>query len=97
MTNTETSGAPVTVPYRFEPDTTSAELRAAYDHIDDGAETGVKATVAGRLMLRRVQGKLAFGTLQDSGGRIQLFAPAKVTPDFDESCRSATGSGSRAR
>ena len=91
VTNTETSGAPVTVPYRFEPDTTSAELRAAYDHIDDGAETGVKATVAGRLMLRRVQGKLAFGTLQDSGGRIQLFAPAKVTPDFDEFCSLSLG------
>ncbi len=34
-------------------------------------------------MLRRTQGKLAFGTLQDAEGRIQLFAPSKVTPDFD--------------
>ena len=34
-------------------------------------------------MLRRVQGKLAFGTIQDSSGRIQLFAPSKSTPEFD--------------
>ena len=34
-------------------------------------------------MLRRVQGKVAFGDLQDMSGRIQLFAPAKVTPEFD--------------
>jgi len=84
---TETS----TVPYRFEPDTNSAELRAKYGHIDDGTETGTQVTVAGRLMLRRVQGKLAFGTLQDSGGRIQLFAPAKVTPEFEAFCGLSLG------
>ncbi len=90
MTSPTHSGAPA-VPYRFDPDTTSAELRAEYGDIEDGAETGVKATIAGRLMLRRVQGKLAFGTLQDSGGRIQLFAPAKVTPDFDAFCALSLG------
>ncbi len=79
------------VPYRFDPDTDSAELRAKYGEIEDGAETGTKATIAGRLMLRRVQGKLAFGTLQDSGGRIQLFAPAKVTPDFEAFCSLSLG------
>ncbi len=79
------------IPYRFEPDTTSAAVRAEYDSIDDGAETGVKVTIAGRLMLRRVQGKLAFGTLQDSGGRIQLFAPSKVTPDFNRFCELSLG------
>lgn len=74
------------IPYRFEPTATSAGLRQDYGDLDDGAETGVKVTIAGRLMLRRVQGKLAFGTLQDGGGRIQLFAPSKVTPDFDTFC-----------
>ena len=71
------------IPYRFEPTATSAELSENYGHIEDGTETGVNATIAGRLMLRRTQGKLAFGTLQDADGRIQLFAPAKVTPEFD--------------
>lgn len=79
------------IPYRFEPNTTSAEIRADFDTIDDGVETGKQVTIAGRLMLRRVQGKLAFGTLQDSGGRIQLFAPAKVTPDFERFCGLSLG------
>ncbi len=74
---------PTEIPYRFDPDATAAGLAGVHGEIEDGTETGVQATVAGRLMLRRVQGKLAFGTLQDSTGRIQLFAPSKVTPEFD--------------
>lgn len=74
---------PTEIPYRFEPDATAADLAQKHGSLEDGSETGVQATIAGRLMLRRVQGKLAFGTLQDSTGRIQLFAPAKVTPNFD--------------
>ena len=75
-----------TIPHRFAPTASAASLRVQYDSIDDGAETGVDVTIAGRLMLRRVQGKLAFGTLQDGGERVQLFAPSKVTPDFDDFC-----------
>jgi lysyl-tRNA synthetase class 2 len=37
-------------------------------------------------MLRRVQGKLAFATLDDGSGRIQLFARANNTPEFDQYC-----------
>jgi lysyl-tRNA synthetase class 2 len=74
------------IPHRFDPTTTAAAIRAEHDSIDDGTETGIEVTIAGRLMLRRVQGKLAFGTLQDSGERLQLFAPSKVTPDFDAFC-----------
>lgn len=79
------------IPYRFEPTATSAEIRDRFEAIEDGHETGEQATIAGRLMLRRVQGKLAFGTLQDGGGRIQLFAPGKVTPDFDRFCSLSLG------
>ena len=71
------------IPYRYEPDTTAAELAERFPALEPGTETGTTVTVAGRLMLRRVQGKLAFGTLQDSSGRVQLFAPAATTPDFD--------------
>ena len=42
-------------------------------------------------MLRRVQGKLAFGTLADSSGRIQLFAPSASTPDFEQFCELNLG------
>jgi lysyl-tRNA synthetase class 2 len=34
---------------------------------------GVKVTLAGRMMLKRVMGKASFATLQDGSGRIQLF------------------------
>jgi lysyl-tRNA synthetase class 2 len=75
----ERSGSP---PSRFEPDATAAGLAERFGGIEAGTETGTRVTVAGRLMLRRVQGKLAFGTLQDGTGRIQLFATAAATPDF---------------
>ena len=73
----------MTIPYRFEVTATTAELRAAHDGLDAGEETGIEVTVAGRVMLHRAQGKLAFATLRDgSGGEIQLFALAAVTDDF---------------
>ena len=71
------------IPYRFEPTATAAELHERFGDLEPGTETGEVVTVAGRLMLRRVQGKLAFGTLQDGTGRIQLFAPSASTPEFD--------------
>jgi lysyl-tRNA synthetase class 2 len=75
---------PADLPYRFEPTATTAELHERFDSLEAGAETDSTVTVAGRLMLRRVQGKLAFGQLQDSTGRVQLFCPAQVTERFDE-------------
>jgi len=72
------------VPYRFEPTATAAELHQRFDGLEAGAETDETVTVAGRLMLRRVQGKLAFGQLQDSTGRVQLFCPAQVTERFED-------------
>jgi lysyl-tRNA synthetase, class II len=71
-------------PYRFETTTNAAALRAEHDGLADGEETGIVVTVAGRVMLHRAQGKLAFATLRDgSGDSVQLFALAAVTEDFD--------------
>ena len=67
----------------FWRDNHCAALHDEYGGLDDGAETGVEVTIAGRLMLRRDQGRLAFGVLQDSTGRIQLFAAEATTPDFE--------------
>ena len=74
----------LTVPYRFEPTATAAALLAEHNGLDAGVETELQVTLAGRLMLRRGQGKLTFGQLQDATGRIQLFGPADVTPDFED-------------
>lgn len=78
-------------PYTFEPTATSGQLRERFGDLAEGTETGHQVTIAGRLMLRRVQGKLAFGTLQDAAGRIQLFAPSKETPQFDAFCDLSLG------
>ena len=71
------------IPYRFDPTTTAAAVEAEYGSLTDGEETGVVVSLAGRLMLRRDQGKLAFGDLQDATGRVQLFALQRSTVDFE--------------
>ncbi len=47
--------------------------------------------MAGRLMLRRGQGKLAFGQLTDSSGTIQLFCGVDWTEDFEGFKKLALG------
>ena len=74
------------IPYQFAPDSKVEGVVTKHAGLGAGEETSDVVTIAGRLMLRRVQGKLAFGTLDDGSGRIQLFAPSKSTPDFDEFC-----------
>jgi lysyl-tRNA synthetase class 2 len=71
------------VPYRFERTAAAADLHEAHDELEPGAETGITVSVAGRVMLLRHQGKVAFGELRDSSGSIQLFALANATDDFD--------------
>ena len=78
-------------PYRYEVTAHASELQSKFGSLEPGTETGEIVTVAGRLMLRRVQGKLAFGTLQDGTGRIQLFARAQATPEFDAFCALSIG------
>jgi len=74
----------VTVPYSFAHNAFAAALQSSYDHLADGEESGDTVMVAGRLMLLRRQGKLAFATMRDSSGEIQLFALDAVTSDFEE-------------
>ncbi len=70
-------------PYRYDVTHTAAEIAAAHPTLEPGTETATHVRIAGRLLLRRVQGKLAFGQLRDASGRIQLFAPADSTPNFE--------------
>ena len=63
-------------PYTYEVTDTADALALRFGQLEPGVETDRVAAIAGRLMLRRVQGKLAFGTIADSSGRIQLFAPS---------------------
>jgi lysyl-tRNA synthetase class 2 len=58
---------------RFEPSHRHAELQAAHADLANGEERDLAVAVAGRVMTRRVMGKLAFFTLADESGPIQLF------------------------
>jgi lysyl-tRNA synthetase class 2 len=60
--------------YSYKPTHTAAELQQEYDGRLEGGEEDESSdvAVAGRIMARRVFGKLAFYTLQDESGTIQL-------------------------
>jgi lysyl-tRNA synthetase class 2 len=72
------------IPYRVEPTHHAAEVVETWSDIADGEETGAEVTVAGRLMLQRPHGRLAFAVLRDLTGDIQLFALEKATDRFAE-------------
>jgi lysyl-tRNA synthetase class 2 len=65
-------------PYRYDRSHTVAELRAKHGELAAGTETDDRASVAGRLVLIRRQGKLTFATLRDRTGDIQLFVSRAV-------------------
>ena len=81
----------MTTPYSFAHDAFAADLQRDHADLADGGETAVVAAVAGRVMLLRAQGKLAFATLRDSTGEIQLFALTAVTHDFESFARLHLG------
>ena len=78
-------------PFRFDRTATAAELHDRYADFPDGTETTDRVSIAGRMLLRRIQGKAAFGTVADPTGRVQIFARAQSTPRFDEFCALSLG------
>ncbi len=74
----------MTTPNSFAHNAYSAQLQSTYAHLGDGEESGAQVNVAGRVMLLRTQGKLAFATMRDSTGEIQLFALSAVTAAFED-------------
>ena len=82
MTDEPVPPEPLRPPYRVEVSDRAADLQAAHADLPDRGSTGVTATVAGRVMLLRVMGRLTFATLRDSSGQIQLMARAKDSDDY---------------
>jgi len=68
-------------PYRFDRSHTLGEIRNEFDALEAGAETETHVTVAGRILLKRDQGKLIFATLQDRETSIQLFVSKAIVGD----------------
>jgi lysyl-tRNA synthetase class 2 len=83
------SGPPV--PYRFDRDASAASLHERFADLPPEGATGLIVSVAGRLMLNRPMGRLAFGTLRDWTGSIQLFAGAAWTDNFEGFGRLSLG------
>ena len=65
----------IAYPNDFRPADHADALHADYDALDKPAleELARSASVAGRMMLKRVMGKASFATLQDGTGRIQIY------------------------
>ena len=71
------------IPYSYPWDTAAATVAEQWSALEPGEESGAIVSVAGRIMLSRPQGKLAFAELRDSSGAVQLFCLAKVTEEFE--------------
>ena len=65
----------IAFPNDFVPEHRAGDLLLAHaEHSREQLEhTPVKVSIAGRMMLKRVQGKASFATLQDGSGRLQLW------------------------
>ncbi len=63
--------------YRWEVSDCTADLQAKYADLQAGDEVDVEVSLAGRILARRVFGKLAFFSLQDESGTIQLYLDKK--------------------
>ncbi|MGH9092482.1 MAG: lysine--tRNA ligase [Acidimicrobiales bacterium] len=83
--------SPPPPPYRFERTATAAEVAARWGDLGPGDESGDQVSVAGRVMLSRPQGKVAFAELRDASGAVQLFALERVTAGFADFVRLSLG------
>jgi lysyl-tRNA synthetase, class II len=66
-------------PYAYQWESThhAAELQEKYTELPSGEEVQVEVSLAGRILERRIFGKLAFFNLQDETGKIQLYLDKK--------------------
>lgn len=73
----------IAFPNDFRRENISEDLHAKYDDKtkEELEELDIEVTVAGRMMTRRIMGKASFATLQDKGGRIQIYVSRDDLPE----------------
>lgn len=73
----------VAFPNDFRRNVMAGELHAEYGEKskEELEELGVRVSIAGRMMLKRVMGKASFATVQDMSGRIQLYVTRDELPE----------------
>ena len=79
-------GQGIAFPNDFRPDAFAGDLQGEFDGKDATAveASARRVKVAGRMLLKRGQGKVSFVQIQDMTGRIQLFVQANVLGDAYE-------------
>ena len=56
----------------------ASDVEESYSHLEDGESTEDAVRMCGRIMAKRVQGKVSFLTMRDTTGEIQLFCRINV-------------------
>src|SRR6202012_522006 len=80
----------IAFPNDFTPDAFLGDLQKEFDGQDAAAIEALnrRVKVAGRVLLKRGQGKVSFIQIQDMTGRMQLFIQANNVGDAYESVKS---------
>ena len=80
----------IAFPNDFHPDVFAGDLQREFDGKDAAAIEAAarRVKVAGRMLLKRGQGKVSFVQIQDMSGRIQLFVQANAVGDIYEAFKS---------
>jgi lysyl-tRNA synthetase class 2 len=75
--------AGVAFPNDFRRDCMAGELHAEYGELDNETleARGLRVSVAGRMMAKRIMGKASFAQILDMSGRIQLFIQRDALPE----------------
>jgi lysyl-tRNA synthetase class 2 len=80
----------IAFPNDFRPDAFAGDLQHEFEGKDAAAIEAIarRVKVAGRMLLKRGQGKVSFVQIQDMSGRIQLFVQANAVGDTYEAFKS---------
>ena len=62
----------------FKVSHTTKFLIQKFEYLENGQEEDFSVSIAGRVMARRVMGKIAFFTISDQEGQIQLYLDKRI-------------------
>ena len=62
----------------FRVSNTTKVLIQKFDYLENGQEEDFSVSIAGRVMAKRVMGKIAFFTISDQEGQIQLYLDKRI-------------------
>ncbi len=70
-------------PYSFDKKNNAKELQENFSKLKKEEKTRKKASIAGRVMVSRIMGKISFFEIQDQTGRIQIYASKKTLENYN--------------